>query len=479
MRPLLPWLILFFALAASGGNTPIQLETQRLRNQTGPLVVQTTYFVAPVYCELEKSGNIGSLLASLATQERAQHTVKTHLVAVVNNLASAPDSIRKENARTVEFLRQLKDGQTPVVPADAYELREGIAQYLAHPFPLHILDHTSPGLAPFDPAAVDPQPDMGKIRDLGNQYALSRIAASDLSTTLIVQADADSQLPRDAASTLQKVFSHPQYAYGLFDMDFAIERHSDPRLFQRMILDRFLVASRSQPVVGPLIVARASSMKGIGGVPHAPFGEDRQLIDRLDQFFPNQMAFLFESVVQTNYRGRIDGFGAKRFLLAQNQPWEFSEPVRQAVQRFPFVWKELKEKFPHFELLFLQEREALVERWRNEVQKTRERGKRFLTMVRDSPTLPIWPDAHRFLGSSWLPARMQEHLHKANGSLEGAWDRLVEEFPDFLQDPPSTEVRQLLGLQAMKRVLAFKKEFPFWGASLDEKGCGPALLKGR
>jgi hypothetical protein len=474
---------ILFPLLSLANLTPIQRETKKLRAANkGPILVRKGYVVVPVYREFW-NGNIGGLLASLARQEPTEPPVETHLVAVVNNLVGAPDDTRKENQETVGFLRKLQRGETPDVPIDAYELREGIESYLAHPFPIHVLDYTDPGLPVYGHWGI-PRPDMGKIRDLGNQFALAQIEAPDLATTFIMQTDADSLLPPDGVQIIQSVFSHERYAYGIFDLDFTIERGSEPRLFQRLIFDRCHLGTQFFNS-GAAIVARASSIKKIGGVPSAVNNEDGTLVARLEAQFPSQKAFLFENHVLTKYRGRREGYRARDFLESQDEPLEFSFLTQHALRRLSFVRTDLRRGSLPLSDLFEKEVAALLANWRSEVVETRNLAGQFLTQVADSQDTVAPPDLrrHRFLGSPWITEYFRQYLNRANGKPDTALHLLSKDFPDFLQDPPPFEVQQLFSLQAMKRLETFRVQFPNWSGRNEGESCishlqNPSLITG-
>lgn len=239
--------------------------------------------VIPVFREYE-NGNIFRVIAALTKQRADPHSFETTLV--VNNTIEARKKSQpgyEENLRTLEVVRYLQ-GEREDPPEDITALQKNILdEAKRHGIRLHAIDLTD-GL---------PEVHMGRVRNIGLQHTLQRLAAvGQESRGVVAQLDADA-LPRTTfVGNVQKFFLANPTTDTLFNrVEFTPEGHE--RLYATVGQERWTYAmslwndilrqpARSHPQAGgPQIIATVDAWKKVHGVPEVPTREDSAAAERL------------------------------------------------------------------------------------------------------------------------------------------------------------------------------------------------------
>jgi hypothetical protein len=397
--------------------------------------------VIPTYRELH-SQNIGRLLSSFANQALTLGERPTlDLVFVVNNTADAGPNIVQENQRTVKFLEDLSARRVPEINELSNVLRKAYVDLEASPvaWKIHVLDFTNPGFE---------SRNIGRIRDVGNQYVLEKLARAAPDDWVISQMDGDVYVSSNYISVTRRTFSDPHVQFALIDLKSSYEPDSSAEIFRRSILGQvdysvyqFISTMNGQlPFSGsPRIISRGSALKKIKGVPHLTEGEDAELVRRLKAAFPKEGRFLTDVTAWANYRGRLDAFDASYYERTKHLPVELSDTARrekknleneeQKLQKNPALAKEYERKIA-----------LRMENHRQEVKRRLAGLKLMLKQVTEQKPVVCLND-DPFLCTSWLPEVMQSSLKASRNNLENAAERIAASFPHLLLIPEPEMVR--------------------------------------
>ncbi|MEZ4813706.1 MAG: hypothetical protein R3A80_00670 [Bdellovibrionota bacterium] len=294
---------------------PVALFFLILFVYVGPLFAQVPsrlFWVVPVYRELENQ-NLALLLSSLAKQNPTNPPVNLDVVWVVNNTEGVEASIREENKRTVKILNEISEGRVPELgPGDAL-LKRAAEEIVKTRIKFHVVDHTTPGFK---------EQNIGQVRDIGNQHALSLIPEAERSNTIIAQMDADTQIPTNYVERLQHEYSDPKKTFVLLSFNFGYEGAQSPIVYQALARTHlqnaqsnlYLASKGTLPRSGPpRITARASLMKDVNGIAHVNSKEGDLLMKSLKEHSPTGGFYLSDIAVSPADRTRKDSYDSAAY----------------------------------------------------------------------------------------------------------------------------------------------------------------------
>jgi hypothetical protein len=450
------------------------MASLRARHGSYYYEVPKIFMVAPVYREFY-NGNLGRLLINLARQ--SIHPARPYTLDVffvVNNTRQDRAEIRVENQETVAFLQTLAARQRPRVRADDVVNRRAIEETLSSPFRIHVLDLTNPG---------QETRNIGRVRNIGNRYALNQLTSLEKGHTVIAQMDTDTGLPFDYAERLQGAFAEGGFDYALLDLQFQTEPDSEFSIFRRAITGQldwgvydFVDAQRSRlPLSGtPRIVMRAYTLEAIGGIPEYSMGEDTTLIRLLSES-PHRGVFLSDLTVRPAYRGRDDGYDAAYFESQKYAPAEPASFIYDSLSDLEHLEAGFSGKFhlsgttPEDRALWAEERAYLLN------QKERETSDLLLNvsdhlhrLSRGTRPLPLEHFSHPLLASRWFGPYLELKFASAGQDQVQTLMNVMQDLPhEFTMTP---ENRLWVRFEAATRMLRYVEARQRYGIRVD----GPA-----
>lgn len=293
-------------LAGSGGAGGVS------RFGSGRPIPPAVSVVIPVYRELE-NGNLFRLLEGFACQ--SSDTDRFELIFVVNNkpeIAGRRDNpVFVENQKTLLLLQYLAGdvGEIPKFTRSLPQWQRRIFRLTkARGIRCRVIDLSTEGIARV----------IGRIRDIGARDVLKRWGTDGI----IAMLDADVTVGPDYVERILAYFSErdlgvlilnrdmrPQAEEGadaLFYQTHSQERYS--QVWQNNFIPSLPRALHGIEVGSPQIVARASALKTIGGVPQKRQGEDFDLSRLLCERFAYR--FAPDIVVTVADRARVEGYDA-------------------------------------------------------------------------------------------------------------------------------------------------------------------------
>lgn len=360
--------------------------------------------VTPVYRELQ-NGNILRHLEAFADLENP-HNLEIDFVLVVNDRLDSDAEIRRENQATLQILEGLAGQRFRSRREDSPSLRRLKKKLQDRGLQLHVIDSTG----------MDrPKANIGEIRDIGNQFALSRLAtAYEQHFTVISQMDADTLPDPRLLKSLVTAYQDNSIDYVLLDLEMRPDSASPREISARLIrgqlncsTDAFRrVLEGRMPGSGtPRITSRADAIREVNGVTHLHYAEDQDLIKKFRKAnLKGQYLPLIKSA--TEYRGRPDGYDAadnfKRMkdpvLMEDHDFWNLS--LAQTFVEF------INEYFPSFYQDYSKIYQAKVEQRKLDVQKRRQD---LLRMISDE-AFRRQRMSDSFLSNSWLVSEIETRL---------------------------------------------------------------------
>jgi hypothetical protein len=394
--------------------------------------VRRLILVVPIYREFYVE-NIGRLLTALAQQRQSRKSpLIIEVVFDVNNTVHVDQAVRTENEETVAYLRELSRGSVPYVNPKHRDLGQAARAVLGSDLILHVLDHTSPGYQ---------ERNIGRVRDFANRYALSLVSEAELDHTIIAQMDGDCTPPLDYAAKIQSVFSYGNFAWAMSGLDYLVEPHSDPRIFQRHRVDsldmaiwEFEAAQKNiLPASGsPRIVMRARTLKELGGIPHLPQGEDTQLVTNLKERFGSSGTAIVNLSVGTAYRGRADSYDGAIFLQRIDWGQEVPEHLSGRKKELMTAENEIRSWGLGWANLLNEETRHFIALDRSTAELNRSQLNQLLLALQSNLLYSIPENTSALIKSDWWVTHVKTKWIEHSKDAKATQLALEREFPEQL-----------------------------------------------
>ncbi len=288
-----------------------ELREQETRKiiQDGGVIEEGISVVCPVYRELE-NGNFFRLIESFTNQTAV--TGNYELLLLINNMPGIKGPVFDENQRTLliaNFLENLDPNAAEPECLSRYseEQKEIIRKARKIGLKVKVRDFSTQGI----------ERNIGLIRDKGVQEVIAEYVKETGGDRVVAMMDADTIVSSNYVENILVHFSDPNLNYLHLDLDFQVTGEGvDEAFYHTLYHERWPGISRSflsclgnQPGgISPTIVARASALKKVGGVPHKAFNEDGELIGNLVHLGGYRLAHDVQAV--TADRKRADGYNS-------------------------------------------------------------------------------------------------------------------------------------------------------------------------
>ncbi len=446
------WFVLLFAFGFGSTLLPaVELPSEErasLEAKGHPLTapIRKLVVVVPLYREFYNQ-NLGRLLQSLASQTKSRTCstpLKIEVVFVVNNTWDASQEVRQENRETVAYLNALAEGRVPSVRPGHQDLLAAVATVQNSELKIRVIDKVDPGFL---------ERNIGNVRNVGNQQVLASLPESEDPYTVIWQMDADTIIPANAAAKIQDVFSRGRYSFALLGMDYEVEPGSEKAVYQRHMVETLLAAWWEFEAAikgtfvgggGPRIVALASTLRRVGGIPQVPIGEDVQLIANLKEQFGPTGTNIVNLRVTTAFRARADSYDGKFYLerlgLSREIPSKLLEKESLLVEKE----NEIASWGPDWKEMLRQEREVLLGRLQERAVTLRSEITSNLCLVPkgQAPFAETWLGPSSISRTPWWSEFLKEQWESAGHDIPATILAIERIFPDQMQLVPTD--RQIL-----------------------------------
>ena len=459
------------------------LEVRRTPHTRG--APQKIIVVVPVYRELY-SGNLARNLQSLlrAAQAAQGRGMSFHVLYLVNNSINVTRAVRLENQRAVAFLRPLSLRTVPaesLAEENPYLFKVAQECNQSQALQVHCLNLTSPGYRFHR--------NIGFLRDWGLRHALKHLISpkEDPFRVILAQMDADVTVSSTYFLSISEAMQRLRAQFGLLGLSLQLEPQSQPELVERYGVEQLRLAvydfihalDGGLPVSGtPRIVARASAMNKVGGVPYWEYGEDRELIRRLHKAYPEGGVYIGSEGVRANFRARKDGYDASLYLEQLTQPLN-SDPHITAKETVSGLEQSVV-NYLEFELkayregvlrLYLRERDWLIKERLQELYDARQFLREWLLRGDKEPLEPSTPlkvsrDLLVFFELDWFRSRARmlfkhfkkEFHYEGLALADAVLAELTSQFPDLLGVPLSQVALRQLRFIALSRALRWEQD---------------------